>query len=286
MMPHRIIIRTQRNERLFGILESRPASGFTIDKISGKKKLIIICHGVFGHKNYLFQRLLAENLPIDNFRFDFRGNGESDGMTRYSNIDDDVEDLKDIVKYFRQRGYFIYALVGHSRGSIACMKYTCLFERSIPIMVNIAGRYHMAAIWSYINSISNFKEELKTRGYYNQVYFSRGQWISRQVSRENIEQYAKWDNSYLLDFPQTTSVLTCHGMKDKRVSVTDAHSYANIIPNHKIYLFDGAGHNFTGYSKQLVDVIISYFTDYNQCKFATNENLHPRKTLGGKRCKL
>jgi hypothetical protein len=32
---------------------------------------------VSGHKNYCYQRHLAEVAPFDSFRFDFRGNGES-----------------------------------------------------------------------------------------------------------------------------------------------------------------------------------------------------------------
>src|ERR1700694_1802695 len=30
-----------------------------------------------GHKNYCYQRHLAEKSPFDSFRFDFRGNGDS-----------------------------------------------------------------------------------------------------------------------------------------------------------------------------------------------------------------
>ena len=30
-----------------------------------------------GHKNYCYQRYLAEEAPFDSFRFDFRGNGDS-----------------------------------------------------------------------------------------------------------------------------------------------------------------------------------------------------------------
>lgn len=39
-----------------------------------------------GHKNYLFQPLLAEKLPYSSFRFDFRGNGDSEGEAGYANM--------------------------------------------------------------------------------------------------------------------------------------------------------------------------------------------------------
>lgn len=40
-----------------------------------------------GHKNYLYQPLLAKSLPFDTFRFDFRGNGDSDGQMKYADFD-------------------------------------------------------------------------------------------------------------------------------------------------------------------------------------------------------
>jgi len=39
-----------------------------------------------GHKNYLFQPLLVSRLVYSSFRFDFRGNGESDGTMTYGGI--------------------------------------------------------------------------------------------------------------------------------------------------------------------------------------------------------
>lgn len=41
---------------------------------------------VSGHKDYLFHRLLAQELPYSSFRFDFRGNGESTGEPGYANM--------------------------------------------------------------------------------------------------------------------------------------------------------------------------------------------------------
>jgi len=42
---------------------------------------------IIGHKNYLFQPLLVSRLVYSSFRFDFRGNGESDGTMTYGGID-------------------------------------------------------------------------------------------------------------------------------------------------------------------------------------------------------
>lgn len=83
MAPTTLSIPGPQNDDIVGILEQRqpnPPSG---------TKIIVIMHGhayqlfkkklteVRGHKNYCYQRLLAEKAPFDSFRFDFRGNGDS-----------------------------------------------------------------------------------------------------------------------------------------------------------------------------------------------------------------
>jgi hypothetical protein len=40
-----------------------------------------------GHKNGLYQPLLAEKLPYSSFRFDLHGVGDSEGETSYGDLD-------------------------------------------------------------------------------------------------------------------------------------------------------------------------------------------------------
>ena len=85
MAPIILTIPGPQNENIVGILEQKlsnsPPPG---------TKIIVILHGhayrshldelivgFRGHKNYCYQRYLAEKSPFDSFRFDFRGNGDS-----------------------------------------------------------------------------------------------------------------------------------------------------------------------------------------------------------------
>jgi len=85
------------------------------------KRVILICHGVLGHKNYLFQPQLAKELDFfgSTYRFDFRGNGDSSGDMKYARYDEDVEDLTSVTAYLRDKGYSVEGLIGHSRGLAA-----------------------------------------------------------------------------------------------------------------------------------------------------------------------
>ena len=55
--------------------------------------MAILCHGLGDHKNGFVLPQLAEALAqagLSSLRFDFPGNGESDGTFRYANMMDEV----------------------------------------------------------------------------------------------------------------------------------------------------------------------------------------------------
>lgn len=110
-MEQPITIRLSAQDHLSGILRTSTSS-------ASPKRIILICHGVFGHKDYLFQPQLAQSLDFfgSSFRFDFRGNGDSSGELKYAKYQEDWEDLEAVVSYWRNLGYSVEGLIGHSRG--------------------------------------------------------------------------------------------------------------------------------------------------------------------------
>lgn len=120
---------------IVGVLEKR-----------GTTRVALILHGTLGHKDYLFQKRLALALPIDSFRFDFRGSHESGGAFRYGGLESDVEDIDTVVEYLKAQGYTIDLIVGHSRGSIAGMRWMCLKGYDVKGFVNVSARYRMEKI--------------------------------------------------------------------------------------------------------------------------------------------
>lgn len=135
------------------------------------------------HKDYLFQRLLAQHFPIDSFRFDFRsvlftkllfavsylhnhtlfwclfglpnvrlylyqirGNHETGGTWKQGALDEDLEDVDAVVAYLKSTyGYEIELIVGHSRGSLVAFRWIASTEngRKVPAFVNVSARYRM-----------------------------------------------------------------------------------------------------------------------------------------------
>lgn len=101
---------------------------------------------------------------MDSFRFDFRsdssrlrrrtltyhevirGNFESPGAWRMGGFEDDFADISAAVAYLTsQFGYVIDLVIGHSRGSVAAMRWVCCSKEGQGVrgFVNASGRYRM-----------------------------------------------------------------------------------------------------------------------------------------------
>nr|XP_027189991.1 uncharacterized protein LOC101502020 isoform X2 [Cicer arietinum] len=106
----KITITNYHEEKLVGILHDASSTS-----------LVIVCHGFQSNKERIPMVNLAAALEkegISAFRFDFAGNGESEGSFQYGNYYREVEDLRAVVQHFREEKYVITTIVGHSKGKI------------------------------------------------------------------------------------------------------------------------------------------------------------------------
>ncbi|KAF5467982.1 hypothetical protein F2P56_012180 [Juglans regia] len=104
----RILIKNQHGEKLVGILHD-----------TDQKELVILCHGFQSLKERIPMVNLAaalENEGTSAFRFDFAGNGESEGSFQYGNYRREADDLRAVIQHFQRKKYVITAIVGHSKG--------------------------------------------------------------------------------------------------------------------------------------------------------------------------
>ncbi|GER51429.1 alpha/beta-Hydrolases superfamily protein [Striga asiatica] len=107
-MQQKITILNNRGEKLVGVLHE-----------SGSSKIVVLCHGFRSSKeNNTLVNLTAalENEGISVFRFDFSGNGESEGSFMYGNYSSEVEDLRAVIEYFKKVNRLTVAAIGHSKG--------------------------------------------------------------------------------------------------------------------------------------------------------------------------
>ncbi|KAF7325189.1 Peptidase-S9 domain-containing protein [Mycena kentingensis (nom. inval.)] len=230
------------------------------------RPIALILHGAMGHKDYLFQKRLAQRLPLDSFRFDFRGNHESPGTTRYGAFQDDVEDLFVVGRFLRAMGYVITLVVGHSRGSVCAMRWLCTAPEatSVSAFVNASGRYRMEKILETANGRlwqSGFAKD----GFYDWHTTVARQPVTLRILPADLTAFTQWDTSVVWDaFPAHVHVLTLHGMRDAVVPAYDALIYARALGGrqpgtHTLCMMEEGDHNFTGRQDEVVGYILDWW---------------------------
>ncbi|TRM56950.1 Alpha/Beta hydrolase protein [Schizophyllum amplum] len=250
MSKHSVVRIPHPNEEgcaVAGILEQ--TEEVTVTK---GRAIALILHGTAGHKDYLYQKRLARTLPIDSFRFDFRGNHETPGTWRTDALDDDVADLAAVVAYLRGHlGYRIALLVGHSRGSIVGFRWMCTAPEAQEVdgFVNVSGRYRMRV---HSPAGQAWQREIAEKGAALWTPVVARRQLALRVTAADLAAFAAFDTSLVWDhFPAHVAVLTVHGLADLTVPPYDAVIYARALGGrapgtHTLHLMEDAGHNFEG----------------------------------------
>ncbi|XP_059431412.1 uncharacterized protein LOC132164912 [Corylus avellana] len=134
VVQRKVIIPNKYGEKLVGILHETESP-----------EIVIICHGYRSSKgdNIMVNLAVAlENERISAFRFDFAGNGESEGSFEYGNYCREADDLHAVVKHFSGANRIISSILGHSKGGNVVLLYASKYH-DIDTVVNVSGRYDL-----------------------------------------------------------------------------------------------------------------------------------------------
>ena len=107
------------------------------------RHLVIIGHGVTGHKDRPFLVALAEGLAaagVHALRHSWSGNGDSDGAFAESNITKEVADLGSLIDAVSEAGYTV-TYAGHSMGGAVGVRRAARDQR-IQFLISLAGIVH------------------------------------------------------------------------------------------------------------------------------------------------
>ena len=240
-----------------GILET------TVQDINdaNNEKLVIILHGYLGHKNYLYQRELASRLSMSSYRFDSESLPET-----LPSVLSWLRDLTIVVDFFKSRNWRIFALVGHSIGSVACLLYAIQNPFVSSIIINVSGRFEMS---KNLKKFYGVRDKLPVLYSFNHREKTYSYNIDQQTLQEwlHIDEFLTKNDALL---PIQSPVLTIHGLSDTIVPIKDACLWNSRIPNHTLRLIPG-DHNFvtaTGNNWNLVvDSIIEYISHSESISF-------------------
>ncbi|XP_062022903.1 uncharacterized protein LOC133739180 [Rosa rugosa] len=258
VQKRRVVIENSHGEKLVGILHDT----------GGSKELVVFCHGIHSSKERIPMVNLAAALEIQGisaFRFDFAGNGESEGSFRFGNYRREADDLRAVVQHFLGCHYVITAIVGHSKGGNAVILYGSKY-RDVPIVVNISGRFNLErGIEGRLGK--DYLQRIKQDGFID-VKNKRGTFQYRVTQESLLERLTIDMREVCQSIDQNCRVLTVHGSMDKMVPVEDAYEFNKSIPNHKLYIVEGADHEFTSYQNELASIVLGFIKkDFHQDKF-------------------
>ncbi|KAG8959262.1 hypothetical protein FRC03_008217 [Tulasnella sp. 419] len=228
------------------------------NKSTQGKPIALILHGYLGHKDYLFQKKLALQLPIDSFRFDFRGNHESTGSWALSGLFEDLQDIEAVVSHLKSEyGYHVDMVVAHSRATVSAFRWVCFTPegRATKRLVNVSGRYRFEIARPVLEKLHIPDPIL---GYSITKAKVAGEYREWKVYPEDIDRFSSYDASFIWkEFPQETDVLTLHGMSDTVVPPYDATCFARALSGrapgtHSLHYIEDCDHNFIGVSAGLI----------------------------------
>lgn len=219
-------------------------NGYTLRGLFSKpdneyKTIVVMFHGFTGHKNehgYLFKQLTQTlvNQHIATLRYDFMGNGESDGdftdYTLFTEIEDGLAIIEEAYQLNKCRPV---VLLGFSMGGAIASRVSLLVQEQIEkmILLSPAGNIPEIIQKRFACSQVNLDGNIDMGGYYMN--------IAIQKSFEGYDMYKDIEKF-------TKPVLIIQGACDQSVPPVYSKRYNDLYPNSEYVLVDGSEH---GYAK-------------------------------------
>ncbi|CAA0254968.1 unnamed protein product [Arabidopsis thaliana] len=241
----KIVILNSNNEKLVGLLHE-----------TGSTEIVVLCHGFRSTKNDQVMKNVAaaiEKEGISAFRFDFSGNGESEGSFYFGNYNYEADDLHSVIRYFTNMNRVVPIIIGHSKGGDVVLVYASKYQ-DIRNVINLSGRYDLKrGIGERLGE--DYLERIKQQGFIDIKEGNAG----FRVTEESLMERLNTDmHEACLKIDKECRVLTVHGSADEVIPLEDAKEFAKIIPNHKLEIVEGADHCYTKHQSQLITNVMEF----------------------------
>ncbi|MED6109266.1 hypothetical protein PIB30_031811 [Stylosanthes scabra] len=249
----KVIIPNKNGNKLVGILND-----------SGTTEIVVLCHGSQASKeNRIMVNLAAalQNAGISAFRFDFSGNGESEGSFDFANYLGEVEDIHSVAQHLREANRTVSTIIGHSKGANAVLLYASKYH-DIKTVVNLSGRYDLKGGLEECLG-KDFMERISKDGFI-ELKTNSGS-VDYRVTEESLKGRLNLNmHEQCQQIGKDCGVFTVHGTADLVIPVGDAFEFAKIVPNHKLHIIEGADHEYTDNQAELASVVVNFIKETMQ----------------------
>ncbi len=202
---------------------------------SDSSEWVFFAHGLGSNKEGSYERRseIVNDLGLNAVRFDFRGNGESDGDFGEKNLSTRIEDLKAVVEFFDPETFYIFAssigckTTGHS---LAELNPDAVFLRAPDLL---------------LRSTSDLERRVEEEGEFE---FIEGKPLNQQFF-EDLNQYPFEEVVEEFDFP----VYIFQGAEDESVPLEDTLEVVEKLDCPVVLnKLPGEGHRFSDAAEDLM----------------------------------
>ena len=212
---------------------------YPADKANSGGVIFGHCFTCSRHTRILMDSCTAlQNAGIASLRFDFSGNGQSEGDFSDTTYSKSINEMIDAVSWMKNEGVSQIILAGHSMGAAVALLTSQKVE-DIKGVCTFAGRYSNLAINSLLKESANDSliagEPVK--------FISRNRSLSLKPGFfTDIQQYDLPAVVTLLTHP----ILAIHGDKDEIIPVDEVYNSQKLNPDTtEIFVVENADHMFS-----------------------------------------
>ena len=225
---------------------------------SAKDMIAILCHGHSSSKNSkswtaLEPILLANNISV--FRFDFYGNGESEGKFEDSDVTETTDDILRAIDYVKALDFKRIVLVGSSFGGlssiIAASKSKDLYAL---VLKSPVSDYHEV---DFQRLGQQGLQDWKEKGVIGYAYAEPSSGLLLNYSF--VEDYLKYD-AYTAAEKIEIPTLIVHGAMDSEVPFSQSEKLVKRLKQGELITVSGANHWYAEEGK--FDEMIKLIADY------------------------
>jgi len=218
---------------------------------------VIVCHGFTGNKdkNWIKNACdrISKEVSVPAFRFDFAGNGESEGTFAQAHYLKEVGDLKSAIDLLETKGFKKFITIGHSMGSVVCQVEAAEDARVIRV-IDVSGT-------------GDTKRFVTER-------FEKGEWGMPDAPYKHTKRDGRVffvsqefiDAGLKIDLPEIVKklkipALFIHGDADESVLYSEGQKLFSFYGGPKEFVtIAGANHSFTDpdRERQMIDAIIQW----------------------------
>ena len=245
-MEEKVFFKNANGSKLCGVL-----SDPTGDKT---KTIVIICHGYNSSKDRpsytSFSSKLYE-LGIASFRFDFFGNGESEGKIEDLTFSEAVEDIHLSIQYLKTLEYTNVGLFGSSFGGTAALI--------------AASKTNELSFLSLRCPIPNYEDRAKQKlGAETIVQWKRTGFLYNEEDKVNMKYsfYEDFKNNDGYEAAKKVLIPTCIvvGDADEFVPIEQIYKIQPLLQKLELTVISGADHQFTNkeHNKHMFETLMKF----------------------------